>query len=210
MTFSGARAAAQVATIALLLGLGLAGCEGDISGGGPRVELDGGGTPGSDAGGGGGTDAGDPVMGTDAATPPPVDAARPPLGDECGTAIEREQIEITNDERESRGLSRLRCDRGLTASARGHAQDMCDLRYFSHTSADGRSMRDRIVAAGVTWRRIGENIARGQGTPSAVHTAWMNSDGHRANILNTGYGRIGVGHVACPGYGPVWVQNFAD
>lgn len=129
---------------------------------------------------------------------------------ECSDPIEQEQLRITNEERVGAGLSPLVCDPGLTRSARLHSQDMCNQMYFSHTSLDGRTMTDRINAQGVRWSRIGENIARGQPTPQAVHDAWMTSPGHRANIMSTGYGRIGIGHVACPGRGPYWTQNFAN
>ena len=66
-------------------------------------------------------------------------------------------------------------------------------------------MRDE----GVTFGAAGENIAAGQPTASSVHQAWMNSSGHRANILNGSFARIGVGHAACGG-SPRWTQNFAD
>jgi uncharacterized protein YkwD len=133
----------------------------------------------------------------------------PPVG-ECADPIEQEQLRITNAERVAAGLGALVCDPGLTRAARLHSQDMCDQMYFSHTSLDGRTMSDRINAQGVRWSRIGENIARGQPTPQAVHDAWMDSPGHRANIMNGAYGRIGIGHVACGSRGPYWTQNFAN
>lgn len=128
----------------------------------------------------------------------------------CGTAVEMEQLRITNAERTAAGLSALVCDEGLTRAARAHSQDMCDQGFFSHDSLDGRTFRDRIDAEGVRWSRIGENIARGQRDAMAVHVAWMGSSGHRANIMSSSFGRIGIGHVACPGSGPYWTQDFAD
>lgn len=133
-----------------------------------------------------------------------------PPPEECSNPIEQEQLRITNLERMRNGIGPLVCDPDLTRAARLHSQDMCDQRYFSHDSLDGRTFRDRIDAQGVRWMRIGENIARGQPTPQAVHDAWMSSTGHRANILNPQFGRIGIGHVACPGSGPYWTQDFAD
>ncbi|MGF1469110.1 MAG: CAP domain-containing protein [Sandaracinaceae bacterium] len=119
-------------------------------------------------------------------------------------------LRLANEARTAAGSPPLTCDRNATAAARGHSQDMCDNRYFSHTSLDGRRFTDRMREAGVRFGAGGENIARGQRTAASVHDAWMNSSGHRRNILNAAYRRLGVGHVACPGYGPVWTQNFAD
>ncbi len=79
--------------------------------------------------------------------------------------------------------------------------------YFSHTSPEGGSAGDRITAAGYRWSTWGENIARGQQTPESVMDAWMNSPGHRANILNCDFKDLGVGvHIASGG--PWWTQNF--
>jgi uncharacterized protein YkwD len=129
----------------------------------------------------------------------------------CGTAVEQEQLRITNAERVAAGLRALVCDEGLTRAARLHSQDMCDQNYFSHDSLDGRDFADRIDEQGVVWRSIGENIARGQTTAMEVHESWMNSSGHRANIMKPGFGRIGIGYVACPSArGPFWTQDFAD
>ncbi len=75
--------------------------------------------------------------------------------------------------------------------------------YFSHTSLDGSSMSDRIDRQGYAWRRLAENIAAGYPSPEAVVEGWMNSPGHRANILNCDLTEIGVGH-----YQRYWTQNF--
>ncbi len=155
--------------------------------------------PGRDAG----MDSG-PAMDSGA---PPFDGG-PPMPD-CESAIEAEERAITNAERTGAGLGPLECDPGMGRAARLHAQDMCANNYFSHTSQDGRRFSDRMTAEGVTFRAGGENIARGQQTPQSVHNAWMNSPGHRRNILNDAYGRIGVGYVECGGR-PLWVQVFAD
>jgi uncharacterized protein YkwD len=79
--------------------------------------------------------------------------------------------------------------------------------YFSHSSQDGRSPFDRMRDAGYDYRTAGENIARGQTDAAAVMTAWMDSPGHRQNILNCDFEDLGVGYVEGSG-GPWWVQNF--
>ena len=160
--------------------------------------------------GGPGLDAGPPAVD---AGPPALDAGPPRLDagpPGCGTAVEQEELRLTNAARASAGLGALACDEALTRAARLHSQDMCDQGYFSHTSLDGRTFRNRIDAQGVSWSTIGENIARGQRTAADVHAAWMASTGHRANILNGAFGRIGIGYVECPGSGPYWTQDFAN
>ncbi|MGE0792462.1 MAG: CAP domain-containing protein [Sandaracinaceae bacterium] len=129
----------------------------------------------------------------------------------CESAIEGQQRALTNAERTSRGLPALSCDRALRRAARAHAQDMCRTGVFSHTSADGRMPVDRMRAAGAVFTRTGENIAYGAPplTPSQVTAAWMASPSHRANILNAGFGRVGVGYATCSGEG-YWVQDFAN
>ena len=82
---------------------------------------------------------------------------------------------------------------------------MKDNRYFSHTSPVYGSPFQMIKSFGITYRSAGENIARGQATPKAVVDAWMNSSGHRANILNASFTQIGVGYVASGRY---WTQMF--
>lgn len=170
--------------------------------------------PGMDAGPG--PDAGPPPPGMDAGPPPGMDAGPPPGMDAgppappgCESATEGEERAITNVERTGAGLGPLACDAQMVLAARIHAQDMCDNGYFSHSSQDGRSFGDRMRAQGVMFGAGGENIAQGQRTPQAVHTAWMNSSGHRANIMNSRYNRIGVGHSDCGGRN-YWVQVFAD
>lgn len=79
--------------------------------------------------------------------------------------------------------------------------------YFSHTSQDGSGPGDRITDAGYRWSTYGENIAKGQRTPAAVMDSWMNSPGHRANILNCSFKELGVGVEDSPG-GIVWTQDF--
>lgn len=149
-------------------------------------------------------DAGAPTPTPDAGAPEP-----PPPPPACASPIEAAELELTNAARRAAGLGELRCDEGLARAARLHSQDMCDQGYFDHDSLDGRTFVDRIDDEGVRWRTVGENIAVGYRTPEAVHEGWMNSDGHRRNILNGAFGRIGIGYVECGGR-PYWTQDFAD
>lgn len=101
----------------------------------------------------------------------------------------------------------LRVDARLATAARLHSEDMARQDYFSHTSLDGRSPWDRIAAQGYTGAS-GENIAAGYRTAAAVMTGWMNSSGHRANILNCTSRAIGVGIGYGGSYGIYWTQTF--
>lgn len=127
----------------------------------------------------------------------------------CGTSIEQAQLALTNAARAGDGDAPLRCDVLMTTVARAHSQDMCDRRYFSHTNLDGLSPFQRMQAAGVSYTTAAENIAQGQRTAEEVHTSWMNSPGHRTNILNGAYGRIGIGLAECSGR-MYWTQVFAN
>lgn len=114
-------------------------------------------------------------------------------------------VELTNARRAEHGLKPLELNDGLCKSAQGHAEDMYKNNYFSHTSPDGRNVKDRVEECTKEFSGyIGENIAYGYPTPEAVVEGWMDSQGHRENILNTDYTHIGVGY--SNGY---WVQNFA-
>ena len=114
-----------------------------------------------------------------------------------------EVARITNTERARAGCPALRVDARLTRAAQLHSDDMSANGYFSHTSRDGRSFADRIRAQGFP-SPAAENIARGQRSAAAVMQAWMNSPGHRRNILNCGLRAIGVGFAP----GNVWTQDF--
>lgn len=118
-----------------------------------------------------------------------------------------EVLRIVNSERSKAGCGALTNDSRLASAAQKHSADMAANNYFSHTSRNGDEMADRIDAAGYPWRGIGENIAKGQRTPASVMESWMNSSGHRANILNCSYRNIGIG-IAMDGNSPVWTQDF--
>jgi len=120
-------------------------------------------------------------------------------------SFEQEVIRLVNEQRVKNGLNPLTENWQLSRVARYKSQDMVDNRYFSHTSPTYGSPFQMIRDFGISFRRAGENIAYGQRTPQAVVNAWMNSSGHRANILNASYTQIGVGYVAEGNY---WTQMF--
>nr|WP_234417273.1 MULTISPECIES: CAP domain-containing protein [unclassified Lysinibacillus] len=120
-------------------------------------------------------------------------------------AIEAAVVELTNAERVKAGLQPLKTYAPLMASAREKSQDMKDKNYFSHTSPTYGSPFDQMKARGISYTAAGENIAKGQRTAEEVVTAWMNSEGHRANILNANFTHIGVGYVKD---GNIWTQQF--
>lgn len=121
-------------------------------------------------------------------------------------AYEDEVWGIVNDERASNGLPSLSRDPDLDAIAQGHSDHMRDVGIMAHDGIGDGTMADRYADAGYTYLAAGENVARGQSTPAAVMNAWMNSPGHRANILSDNFNRLGVG-LAMPGF--FWTQNFA-
>jgi uncharacterized protein YkwD len=115
-------------------------------------------------------------------------------------AVVRATLCLVNAQRRSRGLRPLKINRRLSKAARRHAADMAKHNYFSHTSRNGASFIDRIRRTGYlrgarSWM-VGENIAWGggsRGTPRAIVRSWMNSPGHRANILSASFRAIGIG-----------------
>ncbi|CAO5256744.1 CAP domain-containing protein [Frankia sp. AgKG'84/4] len=138
------------------------------------------------------------------ATPTRVPAAASPAGGYPAGVVAK-----TNEQRRAAGCPALSIDPVLTAVAQAHSADMALAAYFSHDSPDGRGPFDRITAAGFAFSAAAENIAAGQSDPSAVLQAWMNSPGHRANIVNCGLTRIGVGVATGGPYGTYWTQDFA-
>ncbi|UCC51719.1 MAG: CAP domain-containing protein [Anaerolineaceae bacterium] len=132
-----------------------------------------------------------------------------------GTRSEvREVVELVNSERAQVGCPPLQISSQLTAAAQGHSEDMAHNDYFSHTSLDGRSPWDRIRAEGYDFWSAAENIAAGYPTPAAVVAAWIENDGHRANILSCDLEDIGVGYYYLANdtgdlnYHHYWTQNF--
>lgn len=163
---------------------------------------------------------GDPASG---APSPPVGNETLPLFSGCtrinvpvqNATYEQEVVDLVNQERAKAGLPPLKRNTDLDYAARYHAQDMHDDNYFSHDTFDGS------VFVCDTWQRLsnyypttgwrGENIAGGYTTPGNVMNGWMNSSGHKANILNSNYREIGVGYYYGPsGYNHYWVQDFGS
>lgn len=120
---------------------------------------------------------------------------------------EKNAVELMNADRRANGLSDLKVSSAVTAVARSHAQDMVNRKFFSHSNPDGKTPSDRLKAAGISYSAVGENIAENTSV-QAAETAFMNSSGHRANILNSKYTTVGIG-VAYDSAGNVYVvQDF--
>lgn len=135
----------------------------------------------------------------------PGDILNIPLVDVNVTSYEQQVANLVNQERAKAGLPALTLNWELSRVARYKSQDMHDKKYFSHTSPTYGSPFNMITSFGISYRTAGENIAKGQSTPQEVMNAWMNSPGHRANILNASFTKIGVGYVAD---GKYWTQLF--
>jgi uncharacterized YkwD family protein/spore coat assembly protein SafA len=131
------------------------------------------------------------------------------IPDLSGTkSIESQVITLTNQERAKNGLKPLTANWELSRVARYKAMDMRDKNYFSHTSPTYGDPFTMMKNFGITYTAAAENIAAGQATPQAVVQAWMNSAGHRANILNATYTEIGVGYAQGGSYKTYWSQMF--
>lgn len=148
-------------------------------------------------------------------TPTPTQRETPPVAEKAGTAtsvgtaLETEVVRLTNAERAKGGCRPLRHDARLRKAAYGHSADMAKNDYFEHDSQDGRDMVDRMRATGFSGSAWAENIAMGQRSAAEVVKGWMNSDGHRQNIMNCSYTLIGVG-AAKNAQGQIyWTQDFA-
>ncbi|MDX6284277.1 MAG: hypothetical protein QOH03_5348, partial [Kribbellaceae bacterium] len=144
--------------------------------------------------------------------PTPEDPPPPPSGGGGTSSIEREVLDLTNQARRSQGCGKLQLDDALVEAAGRHASDMVRRHYMDHTNPDGDDPGDRMAKAGYHGSGWGENIAAGYSSAQKVFNAWMNSDGHRANILNCKFTLIGIGYdpgQVKSGYGNgSWVQDF--
>ncbi|NEA21074.1 CAP domain-containing protein [Actinomadura bangladeshensis] len=139
--------------------------------------------------------------------PPPTGGGGTTTGGSSGSSgAETTVVSLTNAERAKEGCKPLRIDSRLVVAARKHSADMAANNYFDHTSRNGDSPWKRMEDAGYTSPGA-ENIAKGYPTAAAVVKGWMNSPGHRANILNCGLRAIGVGMASGSG-GPLWTQDF--
>jgi uncharacterized protein YkwD len=156
------------------------------------------------------TSAGAPALDVEPEAPAPdVEAEAPARDVEAEVPapdVEAEVLALVNAARAAAGCAPLDADAGLAGVARAHSADMRDRDFFDHVNPDGLDPFDRARAAGQTQARA-ENIAYGQPTPAAVMETWMNSSGHRANILDCSLRTLGVG-VAEGAGGPWWTQLF--
>lgn len=163
------------------------------------------GNGGSDGSGSGSADDGaSPPADTPTTEPPGDTSTAKPGGRE--SAVERQVLARVNKERAKVGCSPVTADPKLGQLAQDFSDDMSLRGFFDHVSPDGDSPWDRAQSAGILDLG-GENIARGQMTSQAVMDSWMDSSGHRANILNCSYKTMGVGAHFGPG-GPWWTQEF--
>lgn len=117
-------------------------------------------------------------------------------------------LKLVNEERAKQGLKSLTLSTKLTSIATTKSKDMAVNKYFSHNSPTYGSPFQMLQHFGVSYKTAGENIAAGQKTPEEVMKAWMNSSGHRANILNPKYTQLGVGYYKGGSYGVYWTQLF--
>ncbi|KOU13424.1 hypothetical protein ADK52_38785 [Streptomyces sp. WM6372] len=135
--------------------------------------------------------------------PPTAQQPSAPTGTASGPAAE--VVALVNKERAKVGCSALTVNPKLTAAALNHSQDMAAHSNMSHTGSDGSDPGERITRSGFSWMTYGENVAYGYSTPEQVMTGWMNSPGHRENILNCAFKEIGVGLAQPNSY---WTQDF--
>ncbi|MYL64626.1 hypothetical protein GLW07_14810 [Bacillus hwajinpoensis] len=137
-----------------------------------------------------------------------AEQAEPAKETEADTGLsefEQQVVNLTNDERAKAGLPALEVDTELSKVAQAKSEDMRDNNYFAHNSPTYGSPFDMMNQFGVDYQSAGENIAKGQQTPEEVVNAWMNSEGHRKNIMNGSFTHIGVGYVE---EGNIWTQQF--
>ncbi|SEQ96613.1 CAP domain-containing protein [Lentzea albida] len=135
-----------------------------------------------------------------------------PLAPQASAAtVQEDVIALTNAERAKVNCPALKSNAALNTAAQRHSADMAAKNFMGHTGSDGSNLVTRIERAGYTrWTRAAENVAAGQQNAAAVVRSWMNSSGHRANILNCALRDIGVGHSYRQGttYGHYWTQDF--
>jgi uncharacterized protein YkwD len=159
--------------------------------------------------GGGGGSSGSGVATQPAGTPALLPTTQGTSAVPTGGTFADQVVALVNQQRAANGVSPPLAENAiLNMAAEAHAQDMVNNNYFDHNSPNGQTPGDRILAAGYQWTTWGENIAYGYATPADVMVAWMNSPGHRANILNPAFKDLGVGFAADSGGTMYWVQDF--
>ena len=124
------------------------------------------------------------------------------------SSYQQQVLDLVNAERTKRGISALTLDSNLSSVATKKSQDMVNKNYFDHTSPTYGSPFDMMKQFGISYRTAAENIAKGQKTPQEVVTAWMNSEGHRKNILNPNFTNLGVGIAKDSKGTTYWTQMF--
>jgi uncharacterized protein YkwD len=125
--------------------------------------------------------------------------------------VRRQILAAVNERRRRAGVPPVKANADLDEAAQRHARDMLARNYFAHESPSGTTVRERAKTAGYQWRTIGENIAEGQLSVAEVMDTWMNSPGHRRNILDKDFKELGVGLAMGPSGGThrvLWAQNF--
>lgn len=132
----------------------------------------------------------------------------PDRGTATISSFEQQVVDLTNAERKKAGLAPLRLNAELSRVARLKSQDMRDRNYFSHTSPTYGSPFDMMERFGIKYTAAGENIAAGYITAKDVVNGWMNSPGHRRNILNPQFNQLGVGYASGGSYRAYWTQHF--
>lgn len=135
----------------------------------------------------------------------PAPTQKPAAPAPANSSFVQQVIDLTNAQRTKNGIPALKADAQLNSVAQKKSVDMQQNNYFSHTSPTYGSPFDMMRDFGVTYKSAGENIAQGQRTPQEVVNAWMNSEGHRKNILNRSFTHIGVGYEKT---GNHWTQMF--
>lgn len=135
-------------------------------------------------------------------TPPPPPPPAAVATDSC--------VGLVNQQRAARGLAALSVDGRITTAAQNHSNYQASKGKMTHTGAGGTNAGQRITAAGYAWSRWAENVAAGQPDCSSVVNAWMNSSGHRANILNANLKAIGVGAAKSANGAVYWTMDFGS
>jgi uncharacterized protein YkwD len=158
------------------------------------------------------------AAGCGAAAPGGVVLVGPTDGDDqstCSDAVSTTQlaaqvVTLANAERANAGVAPLAVDSTLTAVAEAYAEAQATQGFTGHTDPAGHGVGDRVSSAGYNWIAVGENLAYGPCTAESAIEGWMNSEGHRANILNSLFTETGVGVYRGGVYPTYWVQVFAD
>lgn len=140
----------------------------------------------------------------------PTQPAPVPSVPATAASYEEQVVQLVNVERVKNGLPKLFLDKKICDVARAKSKDMADNNYFAHQSPTYGSAGDMLRKFGVSWTAWGENIASGQKTPQEVVSQWMNSPGHRANILSPNFALIGVGYYKDASGRPYWTQMFIN